>query len=166
MRTIVAQPLTPEKFAPFGDVIDTAGAEHFKINAGKCTRFHDLAKVETAGPNARTLVNIFRGTPYDFPLSLAMVERHPLGSQAFVPLSGRPFLVVVAPDEDGGAGDPLVFVTAPGQGVNYARNIWHGVLTPIGTAQDFVVIDRGGDGVNLEEFFYPQPWTIELPGPF
>lgn len=163
MKQIVAQPLKREAFALFGDVIETDGAEHFQINFGNCTRFHDLAKVETTGENAHTLINIFRGTPYEFPLILKMVERHPLGSQAFIPLSPRPFLVVVAPSEGDRPGDPLAFVTAPGQGVNYARNIWHAVLTPIGQTQDFVVVDRGGDGDNLEEFFYPEPWTIALP---
>ncbi len=166
MKQIIAQPLTRDAFAQFGDVIETDGAESFLINAGKCTRFHDLAKVETAGENAHTLINIFRGTPYDFPLALEMVERHPLGSQAFIPLSQEPFLVVVAPDAGGRAGDPQAFISAPNQGVNYARNTWHAVLTPIGKAQDFVVVDRGGDGNNLEEFYYPQPWTIALPGSF
>lgn len=166
MNRLAAVPLTREAFAPFGDVIETEGAEHFTINAGNCTRFHDLATVETAGENARTLINLFRGTPYDFPLSLKMVERHPLGSQAFIPLSARPFLVVVAPDAGGKAGDPIAFFTAPGQGVNYGRDTWHAVLTPIGENQDFVVVDRGGDGNNLEEFYYPRPWTIALPDSF
>ena len=93
-----------------------------------------------------------------------MVERHPLGSQAFFPLASRPFLVVVAPDEGGRAGEPLAFLTGIRQGVNYKRNTWHGVLTPIGETQDFIVIDRGGDGDNLEEFYYAEPWIIDLPG--
>ncbi|MBZ0165122.1 MAG: ureidoglycolate lyase [Notoacmeibacter sp.] len=162
-RILIARALTREAFAPFGDVIDADGAEHFQINAGKCERYHDLAKVEATGENARVLINIFRGTPYDFPLELSLVERHPLGSQAFVPLSPRPFLVVVCPDTPQGPGEPQAFLTAPGQGVNYARNTWHAVLTPIGQPQDFVVVDRGGDGNNLEEFVFGEPWTIRLP---
>ncbi len=165
-RILTARPLTREAFAPFGEVVDTDGAEHFPINAGKCERYHDLAKVEAAGENARVLVNIFRGTPYQFPLKLALVERHPLGSQAFVPLSPRPFLVVVCPDTPDGPGVPQAFVTTPGQGVNYARNTWHAVLTPIGEPQDFVVVDRGGDGNNLEEFVFDEPWTVNLPEGF
>ncbi|TWG99723.1 ureidoglycolate lyase [Mesorhizobium sp. J18] len=162
MNVIVARPLTRDAFAPFGDVIETEGAQSFLINNGKTRRFHDLAKVEATGPNARVLVSIFRGEPYDFPLRLEMVERHPFGSQAFMPLSPRPFLVVVCPDEDGRPGLPHAFLTKLGQGVNYARNTWHAVLTPIGETQDFLVVDRGGDGNNVEEFFFPEPFSIRL----
>lgn len=162
-RTITALPLTREAFAPFGDVIETAGAEHFAINNGKCERYHDLATVEAAGPGARAIVSIFSGTPYELPLKLTMVERHPFGSQAFIPLSPRPFLVIICEDTDEGPGRPAAFVAAPGQGVNYPRNRWHGVLTPIGQPQDFAVVDRAGEGTNLEEFFFDEPWTITVP---
>jgi ureidoglycolate lyase len=104
-----------------------------------------------------------RGTPYDFPLKLTMVERHPFGSQAFIPLSPRPFLVIVCHDSDEGPGEPHAFITAPGQGVNYPRNRWHGVLTPIGEIQDFLVVDRGGDGSNLEECHFSHAYEIDLP---
>ena len=89
-----------------------------------------------------------------------VVERHPLGSQAFVPLNAAPFLVVVCPNEGDGPGRPRAFVTAPGQGICYAVGTWHGVLTPFGAAQDFVVIDRGGAGANLEEHVFDEPWEI------
>ena len=91
--------LTREAFAEFGDVIETGGDNHYPINGGKAERYHDLATAEAQGPNARVLISIVRGTPYEFPLKLTMVERHPLGSQAFIPLSPRPFLVVVCHDE-------------------------------------------------------------------
>ena len=165
MSVIVARPLTREAFAAFGDVIDTDSA-HYSINGGNTQRHHDLAHVEAAGPNGRVLINIFRGKPYAFPLTLTMVERHPLGSQAFIPLSPNPFLVIVCPDGEDGPGRPQAFVTRPGQGVNYPRNLWHGVLTPIGGEQDFLVVDRGGDGDNLEEFHFPVPLQIELPEGF
>ncbi len=160
--SITAQPLTRDAFAPFGDVLDTDWPNRFAINNGKCERFHELATVEAEGANARAIISIFKGTPYGFPLKLTMVERHPLGSQAFMPLSPRPFLVVVCPDGPKGPGTPHAFLTAPGQGVNYRRNTWHAVLTPIGEPQDFLVVDRGGDGNNLEEFHFADPWDIHL----
>lgn len=160
-RILVARPLTRESFETFGDVIDTDGAGHFPINAGRCQRYHDLARVEVDGPGARVLVNIFRGEPAEFPLRLPMVERHPFGSQAFVPLEGRPFLVVVCPDDDGKPGNPEVFITAGRQGVNYRINVWHAPLLPLGRAQDFLVVDRGGSGVNLEEHHFAEPYVIE-----
>ena len=162
-RVIVAQPLTRENFAPFGDVIDAGSGNHYPINGGKTERFHALAKPEAVGPNGHVLISLGKATPYDFPLKLAMVERHPLGSQAFMPLSPRPFLVVVCRDEDGVPGTPHAFLTEPGQGVNYPSNRWHGVLTPIGEPQDFLIVDRGGAGNNLEEFFFPEPYEIHLP---
>lgn len=162
-RIITARLLTRENFAPFGDVIDTDGEGHYPINGGKTERYHALARPEATGPAGHILISIFKATPYEFPLRLAMVERHPHGSQAFMPLSPRPFLVVVCHDESGVPATPHAFLTRPGQGVNYPRNLWHGVLTPIGEAQDFLVVDRGGAGNNLEEFFFPEPYEIDLP---
>ena len=98
MRTVVIEPLTREAYAPFGQVIETNGAEHFPINNGMTERYHDLARVELAGEAPRPLISIARGKPYDLPLTLTLMERHPLGSQAFYPLSQRPFLSIVAPD--------------------------------------------------------------------
>lgn len=162
-RIVIARSLTRDAFAPFGDVIDADGPQRFHINGGMCERIHDLAKVEAEGPDARVLVSLFRGRPYAFPLTLRLVERHPLGSQAFMPLSPAPFLVVVCADTPHGPGEPQAFVTRPGQGVNYPRNRWHAVLTPIGAPQDFLVVDRGGGGNNLEEHLFPAPYEIRLP---
>ncbi|MCO5064893.1 MAG: ureidoglycolate lyase [Rhizobiaceae bacterium] len=162
-KQITAVPLTRKSFAPFGDVIDTEGGNHYPINGGRCERYHDLARVEATGPGARVLISLFKAMPYDFPLALTMVERHPFGSQAFIPLSPRPFLVIVCHDTPDGPGIPNAFLTRPGQGVNYPRNLWHGVLTPIGEPQDFAVVDRGGEGKNIEEFFFPEPYEVHLP---
>jgi ureidoglycolate lyase len=162
-RTIIACPLTRENFAPFGDVIDTSSDLHYPINAGKTERYHALARPEAVGPGGHVLISLAKATPYDFPLKLTMVERHPLGSQAFIPLSPSPFLVVVCRDENGAPGTPHAFLTQSGQGVNYPSNLWHGVLTPIGEPQDFVIVDRGGEGDNLEEFFFPEPYELHLP---
>ncbi|KKX24847.1 ureidoglycolate lyase [Rhizobium sp. LC145] len=160
MKVIEIRPLTREAFAPFGDVIEMEGAQSFPINAGKCIRHHDLAKVETTGEKARPMISLLRGEPYPLPLELKMVERHPLGSQAFIPLTANPFLVVAAPETENGPGEPLAFRTSPGQGVNIGRNVWHGILTPLDGLSDFVVVDRGGEGVNLEEHFYADPYLI------
>ena len=163
-RIIVARPLDRTGFAPFGQVIETEGAKHFPINNGMCERFDDLAHVEATGPDARVAISIFRAQPYPFPLSLSFVERHPFGSQAFIPLTPHPFLVVTCEQRPDGPGRPHAFVTAPGQGVNYPAGLWHGVLTPIGWSQDFLVVDRAGTGSNVEEHSFAEPWEIRLPG--
>ena len=160
-RTLHPEPLTRDAFAPFGQVIETAGAHHYPINAGNCERYHDLARVELGGVHPRPLISIVHGRHYTLPLTLRMVERHPLGSQAFYPLSAHPFLVVVASDESGTPGTPRAFLTGPGQGINIAMNTWHGVLTPIEADADFLCVDRGGEGNNLEEHFFETPWTIQ-----
>ena len=160
MRTLATEPLTRDAFAPFGQVIEMEGAHHYAINAGNCERYHDLARVELGGVHARPLISLMHSRHFSLPLELKMVERHPLGSQAFYPLSANPFLVVVAPDESGTPGTPRAFLTAPGQGVNIAMNTWHGVLTPLEADADFLCVDRGGEGNNLEEHFFAEPWSI------
>ena len=164
-KILAVEPLTREAFAPFGDVIATAGAKSFLINNGTTERFHDLAKVVTAGEGARTLLSIFRRLPFSPPIELKMMERHPLGSQAFMPLSPRPFLVAVARDEDGRPGCPRVFLVRPeGEsliGVNYARNVWHHPLISLEGTSEFLIVDRGGEGNNLEEFFFGEACRID-----
>ena len=160
MRSIAAQSLTAEAFAPFGDLIEAAGAS-YPINAGMCDRFHDLARMEFLG-DGRAGISIGYGRPYPLPHVFDLLERHPLGSQAFVPMTEDPFLVVVAPDEGGRPGAPRAFLTKPGQGVNYLRGAWHGVLTPLARATPFLIVDRIGTGNNLEEFRYDAPWTVTV----
>lgn len=160
MASISIEPLSREAFGPFGQVIELEGAHHYPINGGMTERYHDLARIELGGPDPRPLLSIFHGRPYELPLTLKMVERHPLGSQAFYPLAPRPFLVIVAPDRHGTPDTPRAFLTAPRQGVNIAMNTWHGVLTPLEAESDFLVVDRGGPGNNLEEFFFPEPHTV------
>lgn len=162
-RNIPIAPLTAEAFAPFGTVIDKAAVAPRPMNAGKARRYHDLAEVLVAGAESRVVIGHVEAEPYALPLSLSLVERHPLGAQAFVPLSPAPFLVVVCPDEGGRPGHPRAFLTAPGQGVCYGIGVWHGVLTPLEAPQNFLVIDRGGPGSNLEEHLFAEPWTIRPP---
>ena len=157
---IYIEPLTPDAFAPFGQVIQTTGANHYPINAGKTERYHDLAKVELGGVHARPLLSIFHGQPYALPLSLTLVERHPLGSQAFYPLADTHWLVIVAEDDSGTPIRLRAFLPGPGQGVNIAMNTWHGVLTVLDAEADFIVVDRGGDGNNLEEFQLDPPFLV------
>ena len=162
-RRIVPCNLKATAFADHGEVIEKDGADSFPINSGKCIRFHDLANIDFTGPSARPIISLLSAEPYVLPLTLRMVERHPLGSQAFYPLSGNPFLVIVCDDENGTPVNPRAFVTAPGQGVNIRRGVWHGVLTPLGEQSDFIVVDRGGEGDNLQEHVFDEPYVIEPP---
>ncbi|GHA17634.1 ureidoglycolate lyase [Devosia pacifica] len=162
MHTIEIEALTAEEFAPFGQILSTENATHYPINAGMTERYHDLATVELEGPAARPLISIFRGQPYELPLTLSLMERHPLGSQAFFPLSSRPFLVIVAEDNEGKPAEPRAFLPKPGEGVNIAINTWHGVLTPLEAESDFLVVDRGGEGTNLEEHLFEQGYMIVM----
>ncbi|MEM6729081.1 MAG: ureidoglycolate lyase [Pseudomonadota bacterium] len=155
---IDVEPLTQDAFAPFGDVLEVGGAS-ITINRGLCERFHDRARLDF-GPDGRAGISIFEGTPRTFPYTVDMVERHPLGSQCFVPMAAQPFLVIVAPDEGGTPGTPRAFLTAPGQAVNYLRGTWHGVLTPLHPPGLFAVIDLIGDAPNLEEHWYEEPFIV------
>lgn len=157
-RRIAIVPLTAAAFAPFGDVIEAAGDPDRIINAGLCGRWHDRARLDFA--DGRAGISVFRAEPRRLPLRLEMVERHPEGSQAFVPMSLDPFLVIVAPDEGGRPGTPLAFRTAPGQAVNFLRGTWHGVLTPLHAPGLFAVIDRIGPGDNLEEHRFAEAWEV------
>lgn len=156
---IKTEPLTAEAFAPYGDLMDAAGQPDKIINQGKCGRYHDKAKLDFA--DGRAGISVFKGEKETLPLPLAMVERHPEGSQAFVPMSADPFLVVVARDEDGVPKDPRAFVTEPGQAINFHRGTWHGVLTPLSEPGLFAVIDRIGEGANLEEHWFEEHYIIE-----
>jgi len=160
---LTIEPLTKEAFAPFGTVIEADPASMRLINGGNTERFHALAEADVIGEGARVVINIFRGEPRAFPYRLAMMERHPLGSQSFSPLEDRPWLAVVAEDEGGRPGRPRVFLASGRQGVNYGRNVWHHPLMAIGSVSNFLVVDRTGPGRNLEESFYDEPFVIPDP---
>lgn len=162
MDIIVAQALTDQAFAPFGKVIDCNRNPDFAINNGMCDRYHALAEAEADGEGAKTIISVGMGRPYPLPLKLEMVERHPFGSQAFIPTEPNPFLVIVAPDLDGVPGQPLAFYAKVGQGVHYYKNTWHGVLTPLDKPTHFIIVDRQGAENNLEEFFFPTPYQVQL----
>ena len=143
------RPITAEAFAPFGELLMPRAQPTKMINAGRCERHHALATVERGGGEA--IISIFRSEPVCLPYECALLERHPLGSQAFMPLGPDPWLSVVAPDEGGRPGAPLAFLVPAGVGVNLRAGVWHGVLTPLDRAADFLVVDRAGEGNNLEE---------------
>lgn len=150
--SLTPQPLTREAFAPFGEVIEASDAvRHFTINAGNTERYHDLAQIE-AGPDGKVIVSIFRGQPRTLPFSVEMMERHPLASQAFIPMSGKPYLVVVAPAGAAPKAEDLrVFLARGDQGVNYATGVWHHPLLALDTVCDFLVVDRSGSTPNCDE---------------
>jgi ureidoglycolate lyase len=151
MREIAPEPLTAEAFAPFGDVIEASDrAERIPINYGYTIRFNDLARIDVAEAGGHAIVSLFRARPLDPPL-LTIFERHPLGSQTFAPLQGRPFLVAVAPAGDFDPAAIRIFRAEGRQGVNYAKGVWHHFLLPLGAESDFLVIDRAGPGDNLDE---------------
>lgn len=154
------EPLTREAFAPFGDVIETAGATSFAINAGTTTRYHDLAQVELAGESPRTLVSLFEGKAWHAPIAIGMLERHPLGSQAFYPVDGGRMLIIVAPPGELDESQIRAFISAPDQGVNYARGTWHHPLLCLQHPGRFIVVDRGGDGHNCDEQMLKQPLSV------
>jgi ureidoglycolate lyase len=151
MRSLSPQPLTAEAFAPFGDVIEASDrAEQVAINYGYTRRFNDLATIDVADGGGRAIVSLFRARPLEPPV-LKIFERHPLGSQSFTPLQGRPFLVAVAPAGDFNPAEVRLFRAGPQQGVNYRKGVWHHFLLPLEAESDFLVIDRAGPGGNLDE---------------
>ncbi|WP_313514209.1 ureidoglycolate lyase [Pseudomonas sp.] len=163
MRKLIIEPLTKEAFAPFGDVIETEGSDYFMINNGSTRRYHKLATVETNLPEDQAIISIFRAEALAMPLTIRMLERHPRGSQAFVPLLGKPFLVVVAPLGD--TPDPAqvrAFISDGRQGVNYRRAVWHHPVLAIAAQDDFLVVDRSGAGNNCDEHFFDESEQLLL----
>lgn len=146
---VKVRPITAGEFAPFGELLMPRERASKMINGGRCERHHALATVERGGGEA--IISIFRSEPVTLPYECVLLERHPLGSQAFMPLGPDPWLSIVAPDRDGRPGMPIAFLVPSAVGVNLRAGVWHGVLTPLECAADFLVVDRAGEGENLEE---------------
>ena len=167
-RTLAIEPLTKQGFAPFGTVVERDGAEIRMINEGTTTRYHALSGVDVAAAGGVPILSIFAGTPRAAPIAISMMERHPLGSQAFMPLSDHDWLVVVAPtngDDSAPDFDGLRCFQARGdQGVSYAPNVWHHPLL-VRQPQEFLIADRAGpdgeaDSANLQEHWEDAPVAV------
>ena len=157
---LTLEPLTREAFAPYGDVIEVSGEPDKLINQGMCGRFHDLAKLDFG--SGRAGISLFDAQARHFPYTLDMMERHPEGSQAFIPMSGVPMIISVAKDNSGKPGQPRAFLSEPHQSINIHRNTWHGVLAPVERAGQYIVIDRIGDTPNLEEYYFQDSYIVNV----
>ena len=166
MKVLPVEPLTATAFEPYGKVIETKGAKSFAINDGTTRRFHALASADP-GEGGEAILSIFRAVAWPEPIVIAMLERHPLGAQAFIPLDRWPWLVVVA----GGAQPSRcrAFIAQGDQGVQVAAGVWHHPLLVIRPEQEFLVVDRHGPGdapgANLDEHRFAENEAPRL-GPF
>jgi ureidoglycolate lyase len=151
MRELTPEPLTAEAFAPFGSVIEASDeAVKLEINQGHAVRYDRLAEIDVADEGGAGVISLFRARPLG-ELVLKMFERHPLGSQSFVPLGGRPYLVAVAPAGPFDAARVRLFRAEGHQGVHYRKGVWHHFLLVLDGESDFLVVDRAGPGENLDE---------------
>lgn len=162
-KTLKVEPLTPEAFKPFGDLIDKDNSEFFMINNGSTRRYHRMADVDVADNGGEPIISIFQATPLQYPLSIKMMERHPLGSQAFVPLLGNPYLILVAPKADTPEPDAIrAFISNGKQGVNYHKGVWHHPVLALKEEDQFLVVDRAGPGNNCDEVYFSDKVQVEL----
>ena len=162
MRRLALERLTAEAFAPFGDVIDArAPCQSFSINDGRTRRHHALARVDCS--DGAAAISLFRAQPIDSDFRLRRMERHPLGSQAFINVSGRPYAIVVAPAGELAEERIRGFLARADQGINYHRGVWHHYLLALQAPSDFVVVDRVGDGDNCDERALLTPLALDLP---
>ena len=155
--TLTIEPLTREGFAPYGDVVESDGRDSMPMNAGMAKRFHAVAEVDAIGEDARGVISVIEAKLFEMPKSVTFVERHELGSQAFIPLDDSPFLVVVAPPTDTVDVTKMkAFITNGKQGINYHRGTWHHVLLTPFAPMRFICVDRAGKGDNCEEFWFDE----------
>jgi len=159
MKTLNPKSLKQKYFREYGDIIDTSQKVPFEINDGRCLRYNDLANLNFT--NGQAGISLFESEKINLPYRFNFMEKHPLGSQAFIPVFGSKFMVIVARDKNGKPGDPEVFITKQGQGVNYHKNVWHGILAPLEDPGLFVVIDWIGSGKNLDTNTYKDWYFIE-----
>ena len=159
--TLKPQPLTKERFAPYGDVIESVVDRTAAMNAARFERFDDLCAVDMQD-DGRVAISIARcRVATQLPYRIDKVERHPHGSQAFVPLTPCKLIVVVAPPEESvEASDLRAFVTNGRQGINYHRGTWHMPLIAFKAGQEFLIIDRAADTPNCDEHSLDEAVTL------
>lgn len=158
--TLTAMPITPERFAPYGDVIQATPAAKSAMNDARFERFNGLADIDAEGGSASISIARCR-IPTSLPYRFDMVERHPLGTQAFIPLSHFRFFVVVGrAAESIEAEDLEAFVTNGNQGVNYHRGVWHMPMIALENGQEFLIVDCYADGENCDEHHLSDPVTL------
>ena len=148
--TITPKNITKENFAKFGELITTEDIKPISINDGYAKRFDGIANLDTAKDNGKTTISIFSAIKRTFPMKIDMMEQHPLGSQAFIPMKETTFLSFVAPNGEKPDLEKIeAFVIPPGLGVNYKTGTWH---FPLIATEDmnFLVVDRKGLGNNLK----------------
>ena len=141
--------ITKDNFSQFGDVISIKDIKPIEINNGYAKRYDGIANLNTSKDNGETTISIFSALKRNFPMKIDMMEKHPLGSQAFIPMKETTFLAFVAPNGDKPDLNKIeAFIIPPGIGVNYKPGTWH---FPLISTEDmnFLVVDRKGSGDNL-----------------
>ena len=148
---IVVKPIkiTKANFAAFGDVISSNNVKPMDINAGYAKRFDNLANIDVLKDKGKAIISIFSALKRSFPMKIDMMEKHPLGSQAFIPMKETTFLSFVAPPGEFPEISKIQsFIVPKKMGINYKPGIWH---FPLISTEDtnFLVIDRKGSGKNI-----------------
>jgi len=166
-----AKPLTQKAFEAFGDVIEVSdNAEKISINYGLTARYHALTTLDISEESGQGIISVFRSSPKECceinynkgQLTIDCMERHPLSSQAFYPLSANAYLVVVAPTGEFDVTKLQVFIAQGNQGVNYHKGTWHHYSLALGHTSDFLVVDRQGAGKNCDEITLENTITIHF----
>ena len=162
-ESLELQPLTAGAFEPFGEVIQRKGVAAEVINQGRTRKYANLTRVDTSQDGGETAMHLYRSTAISLPFLIERMERHPLGSQAFMPLQRRPFPVIVAPPGDHPRAEEIRgFISDGKQGINYRKGVWHHYQISLGGSADYLVLDRAGPGGNFEEWVLERPLLIDL----
>ena len=159
-RTIVAEPLTAEAFAPYGDVLEAVGTPDQLVNRGRVGRYHNRAML--SADNAEFGLSLHLSEKREAPIQLNTMARHPLGSQTYIPMTQARYIITVAHDENNQPGQVLAFVVDGTQAINYHKNTWHGTLAPLADPGLFAVVDYVGTSPNSEDFWFDRPYLVTL----